>query len=275
MISNSEQLSLFEDQGYLVMENLISAEEIAECRKEIHRLHTLATEFEAKSDPRSINFQREPNAEAINRDDGTPLLRKVENTRIHSSIFKRLAVHPRLIEVVQNLIGPDLLLFRSTLMLKPAFHGSGHEFHQDSAYWPMEPPRLVTVSIAIDDANTANSCFKVVPGSHKWGLKMKESYPAGGRLVSGLEVRKLLDDVDLSGQIEVPLSAGSILFFHSLIMHGSNPNTSPISRNTALYAYFSPNVRYVPKDGQPKEQTFVVAAGLDNKDELTLKAETR
>ena len=87
--------------------------------------------------------------------------------------------------------------------------------------------------------------------------------------------RELLDDVDLSDQIEVPLSAGSILFFHSLIMHGSDANTSPHSRNTALYAYFSPHVRYVPKDGQPKEKTFVVAAGLDNEEELTLKAETR
>ncbi len=275
MPNKADQLSFFEDQGYLIMENLISPEGIAECREEIQRFHALAAEFEASADPRSIDFQREPNAEDINRDDGTPVLRKIENTRKHSSIFNRLAKHPRLIEVVQNLIGPDLLLFRSTLMLKPAFHGSGHEFHQDSAYWPMEPPRLVTVSIALDDANTANCCFKVVPGSHKWGLKMKESTPAGGRLVSGLEVRELLDDVDLSDQIEVPLSAGSILFFHSLIMHGSDANTSPHSRNTALYAYFSPHVRYVPKDGQPKEKTFVVAAGLDNEEELTLKAETR
>ncbi len=275
MMNKAEQLSFFEDQGYLIMENLISTEDIADCREEIHRLHSLAAEYEAKADPRSINFQREPNAENINRDDGTPLLRKIENTRVHSSVFNRLSKHPRLIEVVQNLIGPDLLLFRSTLMLKPAFHGSGHEFHQDSAYWPMEPPRLVTVSIALDDANTANSCFKVVPGSHKWGLKMKESTPAGGRIVSGLEVRALVDGVDLSDQIEVPLSAGSILFFHSLIMHGSNPNTSAHSRNTALYAYFSPNVRYVPKEGRPKEQTFVVVAGLDNKEELTLKADPR
>lgn len=271
----NEQLSTFEDQGYIVMENLISLEEIAECRDEINRLHTLALEFERKGDQRSIDFQREPNARGINSNNGTPLLRKIENTRIHSPIFNRLAKHPQLIEVVQNLIGPDLLLFRSTLMLKPAFHGSGHEFHQDSAYWPMDPPRLVTVSIAIDDANTTNSCFKVVPGSHKWGLKMEESTPVDSRLVSGLEVRKLLDGVDLSGQIEVPLSAGSILLFHSLVMHGSNPNTSPFSRNTALYAYFSPNVHYIPKDGQPKEKTFDVVAGLDNKQTLTLKAKNK
>jgi len=275
MINKADQLSFFETQGYLIMENLISPECVAECQEEIQRFHSLAAKFEANADPRSIDFQREPNAEDINRDDGTPILRKVENTRKHSSVFNRLAKHPRLIEVVQNLIGPDLLLFRSTLMLKPAFHGSGHEFHQDSAYWPIDPPRLVTVSIALDDATTANSCFKVIPGSHKWGLKMKENTPAGGRLVSGLEVRALLDDVDLSDQIKVPLSAGSILFFHSLIMHGSDPNTSPNSRNTALYAYFSPHIRYVPKEGQPKEETFVVAAGLDNKEELTLKAETR
>ena len=75
-------------------------------------------------------------------------------------------------------------------------------------------------------------------------------------------------------QTDVPLSAGSALFFHSLMVHGSGPNTTPTPRNTALYAYFSPQVRYVPKDGKPGEKTFPVVAGLGGQTELTLVAET-
>ena len=154
-------------------------------------------------------------------------------------------------------------------MFKPAFHGSAHGIHQDSAYWPMEPPKLVTVSIALNDATPENGCFKVIPQSHKWGLQ------SWGHIARKQD-ESLTDhkDRDFSGQIDVPLAAGSALFFHSLMAHGSGPNRSPNPRNTALYAYFSPQVRYVPRDGKPERKSFPVAAGLGGKEELTLVAES-
>ena len=127
---------------------------------------------------------------------------------------------------------------------------------------------LVTVSIALNDATPENGCFKVVPQSHKWGLQ------SWGHIAREQD-ESLTDhaDRDFSEQIDVPLSAGSALFFHSLMAHGSGPNKSPNSRNTALYAYFSPQVRYVPRNGKPERKSFPVAAGLDGKEELTLVAE--
>ena len=132
----------------------------------------------------------------------------------------------------------------------------------------MEPPKLVTVSIALNDATPENGCFQVIPQSHKWGLQ------SWGHIAREQD-ESLTDheDRDFSGQIEVPLSAGSALFFHSLMAHGSGPNRSPNPRNTALYAYFSPQVRYVPRNGKPERKSFPVAAGLDGKEELTLVAE--
>ena len=270
-----EQKTFFEEEGYLVLANLLSPEELVECQAEILRLHKLAAELDAKGE--NGHFQREPYAKNESQeiaahgaaDDRLPVLRKAENTRQYSEIFRRLSVHPKLIQVVQNLLGPDLLLFRSTLMFKPAFHGSAHGIHQDSAYWPMEPPKLVTVSIALNDATPENGCFKVIPQSHKWGLQ------SWGHIARKQD-ESLTDheDRDFSEQIDVPLSAGSALFFHSLMAHGSGPNRSPNPRNTALYAYFSPQVRYVPRHGKPERKSFPVAAGLDGKEELTLVAES-
>lgn len=265
-----EQKTSFEEEGYLVVEHLLSSEELAECQAEILRLHKLAAELEAKGE--NGHFQREPYAknesQPLAKDDKLPVLRKAENTRQYSEVFRRLSVHPKLIQVVQNLIGQDLLLFRSTLMFKPAYHGSAHGIHQDSAYWPMEPPMLVTVSIALNDATPENGCFKVIPQSHKWGLQ------SWGHIARKQD-ESLTDheDRDFSEQIDVPLSAGSALFFHSLMAHGSGPNRSPNPRNTALYAYFSPQVRYVPRNGKPERKSFPVAAGLDGKEEMTLVAE--
>jgi phytanoyl-CoA hydroxylase len=262
-----EQKASFEEQGYLVVEHLLSPEELAECQAEIRQLHRVAAEMETRRDPSIHDFQREPFAKDASQDD-LPVLRKIERTRTHSEVFRRLAAHPRLVQVVQNLIGTDLLLFRSTLMLKPAFHGSAHGLHQDSAYWPMDPPTLVTVSIALDDATVDNGCFQIIPGSHRWGLQ------EWGRIARDRD-EPLTDraDIDLSDRIQVPLSAGSALFFHSLIVHGSGPNNSPQSRNTALYAYFSPAVRYRPSPNAPRQMTYPVIAGLGGKEELTLVAE--
>jgi ectoine hydroxylase-related dioxygenase (phytanoyl-CoA dioxygenase family) len=143
-------------------------------------------------------------------------------------------------------------------MLKPAFHGSAHALHQDSAYWPMEPPALVTTSIALNDATPDNGCIKVIPGSHHWGLQ--EWGHIAQQQGAPLTSRK---DIDRSRQIDVPLAAGSAVLFHSLMVHGSGPNQTDRSRNTALYAYFSPHVRYTPGANGPRSKSFPVIAGLD------------
>lgn len=267
MTSPKEQKAFFEEEGYLVVEDVLSEDELALCREEIERLHRVSAELEASGDPAFSRFQREPYAEGINRPDGLPVLRKIEGTREISEVFRNLAVHPNLLRILVELLGRDLLLFRSTLMLKPAFHGSAHAPHQDSAYWPIDPPALVTVSIALNEASTENGCFNVIPGSHKLGLK-------DWGLIAQAQDRKPAyeNDLDEAQLIDVPLKAGSALFFHSLMVHGSGPNRSPRSRNTALYAYFPPHVRFVPKGGEPRDKTYPVAAGLDGHEVFTIQS---
>ncbi len=261
-----EQQAFFQQQGYLIVPDLLSRGEVAECQREVQRLHQLAADLEASQDPISNHFQREPFSSAPNH-NGLPVLRKIENTRALSPCFTQLAAHPRLVAIVQSLLGADLLLFRSTLMLKPAFHGSAHALHQDSAYWPMEPPALVTASIALDDATPDNGCIKVIPGSHHWGLQewghiaQQQEAPLTNR-----------DDIDRTRQIDVPLAAGSAVLFHSLMVHGSGPNQTDRPRNTALYAYFSPHVRYVPGANGPQSKSFPVIAGLNGAAEHVLVA---
>lgn len=263
-----EQKAFFEEVGYLVFEDLLTAQEVQNCREEIQRLHQVAADLQCSGDLAGSSFQCEPFAPGAAA-DALPVLRKIEQTRKYSAIFRQLAAHPGVVSTVQNLIGEDLLLFRSTLMLKPAHHGSVHALHQDSAYWPIDPPALVTVSIALDDATLENGCIKVIPGSHKWGLQewghiaQKQDAPLTQR-----------QDIDLSAQIDVPLQAGSVLFFHSLMVHGSGANSTPKPRNTALYAYFSPHVRYIPKGDDPSARSFPVVAGLDGVEEFVLTPET-
>jgi len=261
-----EKREFFEDQGYLVLEDFMRAEEVAACSIEIDRLHGFATSLEV-DDPRRRNFQIEPYA-ATKQEAGKPVLRKIEETRRYSDIFRDLAEHPGLTDLVRTLLGDDLLLFRSTLMLKPARHGSAHAFHQDSAYWPMDPPSLVTVSIALSDSFEENGCIQVIPESHKWGMR-------DWGLIAQDKDKTLTEraDIDLHRLTQVPLKAGSALLFHSLVVHGSGANNSPQSRHTALYAYFPPTVKYRPKEGGAPTMTVPVIHGLDGRSELTLTAD--
>ena len=257
----------FEDQGFLIIEDVLCPDELQACQDEIKRLHHLAAELQAKGDPAGKAFQQEPYT-SEREIDALPVLRKIENTGSFSPLFRDLAAHPRLVPAIQTLLGPDLLLFRSTLMLKPALHGSAHGLHQDSAYWPMEPPSLVTCSIALNEATAENGCLKVVPGSHHLGLRQWGA-------IARRQDAALTDtaDDDLADPIDVPLKAGSALLFHSLTVHGSGPNRSKQPRNTALYAYFPPQVRYLPGPNGPAEKRFAVVAGLDGRTEMTLTAE--
>ena len=257
--------SELEQRGYLIIEDLLRPDEIAQCRAEIDRLHDVAAQGGGKDD----HFQIEPFAGETSR-DGRPILRKIEHTGELSEVLADLARHPKLVAIVQELLGPDLLLFRSTLMLKPAFHGSVHGFHQDTSYWPMRPPHLVTVSIALTDATPENGCFQVIPGSQKWGMQDVNRWGEIARdQDSTLTDRQ---DIDTSRAIPVPLKTGSALFFHSSVVHGSGPNRSPHPRNTALYAYFTPDVKYVPGPGEPREQTYRVVTGMEGSQEVTFVA---
>jgi ectoine hydroxylase-related dioxygenase (phytanoyl-CoA dioxygenase family) len=265
MMMTDDERRRFEDDGYLVVPDLLGHDELAACRADVDRLHDLYRDRAAAGEP-PPQFQLEPYA-AAPTDGDRPVLRKIEQTDTVSAVFRELASHPRIIDRIVSVLGADVLLFRSTLMLKPARHGSAHGLHQDSAYWPLTPPTQVTVSVALTDATPENGCFRVIPGSHRWDLQDT------GRIWRRDD--ETIEDGavgDIADQLLVPLAAGSALFFQSRLMHGSGPNKSDSPRNTALYAYFPPTVTYRPAAGAPTSATYRVITGMHGAQSTTFEA---
>ena len=265
-------MTTFQEQGYLVIPEVLGPAEVDAAQHEIECLHELAAGEGSppgeRSEPHSkseATFQFEPHTD-VREERGRPVLRKIERTDLVSDLFAGMARNPRVVAVVSEILGPELLLFRSTLMLKPARHGSQHGLHQDVAYWPLEPPALVTVSIAISASDAENGCIHVIPGSHRW--------PVGewGNISRRDDAAQTdRDDVDLSQLRDVPLAAGTAVLFHSNIVHGSGPNHSDRPRHTALYAYFPPTARYTPsRPDAPPSKTYPVVAGLNGLTSVTL-----
>ena len=270
-LSLTADMTTFQEQGYLVIPEVLGPAEVDAAQREIERLHELAAGEGSppgeRSEPHSkseATFQFEPHTD-VRAERGRPVLRKVERTDLVSDLFAGMARNSRVVAVVSEILGPELLLFRSTLMLKPARHGSQHGLHQDVAYWPLEPPALVTVSIAISASDAENGCIHVIPGSHRW--------PVGewGNISRRDDAAQTdRDDVDLSQLRDVPLEAGSAVLFHSNIVHGSGPNHSDRPRHTALYAYFPPTARYAPTKPDSPRKTYPVVAGLNGLTSVTL-----
>ena len=148
--------------------------------------------------------------------------------------------------------GPDIKLFRTALMVKPAHHGSAKPYHQDSPYWKIDPMDLVSVWIALDDATTENGCMRVVPGAHKQG--------ALKHVVEDGHLNIAPDQFDTSGEVAAEMKAGGCLFFHSLLPHASSPNRSPNSRRGMVFSYMNARSQWTGAADE-KHEPFMQIAG--------------
>lgn len=147
----------------------------------------------------------------------------------------RLISDGRLLEIAEQFVGPDIALFASHYICKPPYSGLPVLWHQDGAYWPLEPMEVVTLWLAIDDSTPANGGLRVIPGSHREDLHAIRARED----VDNVLRSESATDVDESLAIDVTLAAGDVEVHHPNIIHGSEANTSP-QRRCGL------TIRYIP-----------------------------
>ena len=84
--------------------------------------------------------------------------------------FYNLCVNPSILDYVEDLIGPNFVLWGGQFFLKEPFDGSVVPWHQDAQYWPLKPAKAVTVCLSLYDTYEENGAMKIVRGSHKQGM---------------------------------------------------------------------------------------------------------
>jgi len=149
--------------------------------------------------------------------------------------FLEFCRHDEFLDMVEDLIGPDIILWGSMLFAKPGGTGKAVPWHQDGQYWPITPLRTVTLRIAIDGSRPENGCMRYIPGSHKDEAVQEHVV----RLRDDYAIKQEIPDIDLSLAKDVVLEPGQISLHDVYLIHGSNPNKSGARR--ADYA-----VRYMP-----------------------------
>jgi len=213
MLSSSD-VNFYKENGYLVVKNLFDQRAVSEALSAID-------EIISRPDA-DKNSEKEPKDNSIVRRIWSP-------TNKHRT-FDELSKDDNLLNVIQSLIGENILFHYSKLNMKGPKVGSIVEWHQDFSYYPHTNTDLLTALIFFDNATQENGCLQVIPGSHKNGLLSHD--------IDGF-FRGKISDVNKDDAVYVEVKAGDVLFLHCLTMHASAVNTSTLPRRTFLPAYRS------------------------------------
>ena len=91
----------------------------------------------------------------------------VQGVKVRSpEYWKRIALHPRIVDMVEQVVGPDIILWGTTLFYKRAVSGPETGWHRDGQVWPIKPLATTSVWIAATESTTKNGCLRVIPRSH-------------------------------------------------------------------------------------------------------------
>jgi ectoine hydroxylase len=183
--------------------------------------------------------------EAFNvREKGSDAVRTNFAAHLISEPFARLARHPRMVEPVMDLFGEAVYMHQFKINGKMAFEGDVWQWHQDYGTWLnddlMPTERAMNVAIFLDDVNEFNGPLMFIPGSHVKGVVEAQhdltttSYPLW--TVDNELIAQLVERAGgKNGGIVSPKGpAGSMILFHSCLVHASGSNLSPFNR-VAVY----------------------------------------
>ena len=224
----SSELAYFYANGWVLRKGLFSASRIAELGREIDGLHETC----ANSDTLGAHVAWEDDM-----DPSKPKrIRQLMGSEIVSPVIGAMSRSEEMLSIMRQLIGPDVYLFHSKLMMKAARDGSFTPWHQDFQYWQFESklPTQVNCMLFVDGSDLENGCLRMMDGSQRKGL---------------LPIHHLKSssfNIGLAGSLHdfpstpIPTEPGDAIFFGSYVIHGSGPNGSDRDRRANTFAFDRP-----------------------------------
>lgn len=220
---NPEQISFYRENGYLVIEDVLSADELS-------ALQRVTDDFVERS--RAISQHNDIYDLEANHSAERPRLRRIKNPIAQHEVYDQTLRHPGILDRVEQLIGPGVRRQNTKLNMKEPDHGSAVEWHQDWAFYPHTNDDVLAVGVCLDDMTEENGCMLMVPGSHKGELYSHHE--------NGVFVGAVSDPSFKPGETAKCLvKAGGITIHHARTLHASTPNHSANPRRLLLFEYCS------------------------------------
>jgi non-haem Fe2+, alpha-ketoglutarate-dependent halogenase len=187
------------------------------------------------------------------------------STNLYFSWAYDLSLQPNVLDAVEALLGPEIIVAGSMILCKHPGHDAHVAWHQDGAYVEDNQAPAVSAWIALADSTASNGCMRVIPASHRQTVPHRlDDDPSNlvgkGRLGAG---RTVMEEVDEAAAVDVVLRAGEMSLHHNRVIHGSRANCGDDKRIGFIVRYTTPAAR---SRGIP----MVRARGTDDCPQLTL-----
>lgn len=218
---SEKQIEHYREHGYLVLEDRVPGQIMAEVRAEIARFEEMARGMTASNDWIDLEDSHKPDL---------PRIRRVKRPDTQSPVIQELTQSDLLLAPVRDLIGPNLRLQTTKLNMKSAGFGAAVEWHQDWAFYPYTNDDVLAVGLIIDDMTPENGPLMVFPGTHRRGVY---NHHHAGVFAGAID----LDAEGLNPADAVPLMgpSGSISIHHARVVHGSALNRSTQDRRIIFF----------------------------------------
>lgn len=181
------------------------------------------------------------------------------NAQLMMPFVSEVASSPRLLDKIESILGPDLILWSAEFFIKKAATNKIVTWHQDLTYWGLgETDDEITAWVALSDVNVESGCMRFIPGSHHQKiLPHRDSFAESNLLSRGQEVDV---EVDESSAVDVILNPGQVSLHHGRIFHASGPNRSQYDRIGLVFRFLTPEV----KQQVAKRDYAMLMRGRDN-----------
>tara|TARA_R110002111_G_scaffold68761_3_gene111452 strand:+ start:5204 stop:6160 length:957 start_codon:yes stop_codon:yes gene_type:complete len=229
----SSSIKQFEQQGFMVLDNVFSPQEVNELLAESARLRSATT------DQQGMGTITE-----LGRSD----VRSVFHVHDNSPVFKKLASDERLAGLARYILNDDVYIHQSRLNYKPGFHGKEFYWHSDFETWHVEDgmPRMraLSMSITLTENFSQNGPLMLIPGSHQQYAVCPGETPSNNHQASlkkqeyGVPSNACLTSlVEKQGIVNATGKPGSVIVFDCNAIHGSNGNITPYPRANVFFVY--------------------------------------
>jgi phytanoyl-CoA hydroxylase len=246
------QAQQYRDCGYVVVEDLIGP---ADCHRLIEHARDVV---EGRAKTRGeVWIEEEALARGVDTDANRfDNLFKIGHQMHHTpGPFQQYATLPALVGMLTQLIGPDVKCIQSMFIDKPPGVGTGQPYHQDAWYLKTQPDTLMALWLALEDADADNGCLAVVPGSHTDPIHPVEEPddPMQAKIfrITAVGAKE-------RNEVQVPLKAGSGVFFTGHVLHRSGHNRSARHRRAYVLHYADACSRWL-NDPKAKNPHLLVA----------------
>ncbi|MBM86685.1 MAG: phytanoyl-CoA dioxygenase [Rhodospirillaceae bacterium] len=218
-VLSDAEIQHYETQGYVSPVPVLSADEVNEARAEIEA-------FEARTG-KTLDYPEKSKSYLL------------------FDWADRLVRHPHVLDTVEDLIGPNILVYHTTMWIKDVGTPQYILWHQDGTYFFLDPQLHVTAWVALSDAPVEAGCMHVLPGSHTWGQYHHKDDPGEYNLI--LRGQAIFGEFNDEDGKPMPLRAGEMSLHHTRLVHCSYPNRHHDRRLGFGISYIPAHVRDIGK----------------------------